>query len=205
MMKHATKVAFLRLCEDLTIDDVSARESWRDLVRCYTEPHRHYHNLEHIDFMLSQLASVEGANDAMAMAIWFHDAVYDPRSARNEAASAEFFNEMFGRRLPEAFRLDVERLILATDPQRERGTALDERLITDIDLLILASEPEDYRSYVDAVRKEYAFVPDDAFRTGRLAVMTRFLESPIYRSELFHSLESRARANISEEIQRLRD
>src|SRR4051794_22476684 len=61
------------------------------LVAAYSEPHRHYHNLEHIAEMLrvvDRLSKFAADPDAVRLAVWFHDAVYDPRAKDNEKLSA---------------------------------------------------------------------------------------------------------------------
>ena len=63
-----------------------------ELVRAYTAPDRHYHDLAHIEAMLASARAYHGALSdpaAVAAAIWFHDAVYDTRRHDNEAKSAE--------------------------------------------------------------------------------------------------------------------
>ena len=56
------------------------------------------------------------------------------------------------------------------------------------------------------MRYEYAFVPEDAFRAGRAAILERFLESPaLYPDPAFRErLEAPARANLRREIAGLR-
>src|SRR5215475_4432514 len=72
-------------------------ETIRDeLVRAYTAPDRHYHNLAHIEAMLGLARSHGGAlsdSDAVEAAIWFHDAIYDTRRHDNEVKSAELAAE----------------------------------------------------------------------------------------------------------------
>jgi predicted metal-dependent HD superfamily phosphohydrolase len=53
------------------------------------------------------------------------------------------------------------------------------------------------------VRREYAHVPDEAFRAGRAKVMASFLAAPVYRTLHFTHRESRARENIAREIAEL--
>src|SRR5262249_44984090 len=62
-----------------------------ELVRAYSAPDRHYHNLPHIEAMLDLMRAQERALSdprSVEAAIWFHDAVYDPRRHDNEEKSA---------------------------------------------------------------------------------------------------------------------
>ena len=48
------------------------------------EPHRYYHNLQHIhDMLLNDNLIING------LTIWYHDAIYDPKRNDNEERSAE--------------------------------------------------------------------------------------------------------------------
>ena len=62
-----------------------------------------------------------------------------------------------------------------------------------------------YAAYTDAIRREYAHVPDDAFRAGRTQVLRALLELPsIYRlPPLRAAWEERARANLTRELDAL--
>src|SRR5579872_6892248 len=52
-----------------------------ELVARYSRPERHYHTLTHIAAMLELLPDTP---PALALAVWFHDAIYDSRAADNE-------------------------------------------------------------------------------------------------------------------------
>ena len=60
-----------------------------------------------------------------------------------------------------------------------------------------------YCAYAVAIRQEYVRVPEADFRTGRAAVLRRFLERPtIYRTAYGREhWEDAARANIAAEIE----
>ena len=58
----------------------------------YAEPHRAYHTQAHVDAMLAglqELGEMIVHPAAVELAIWYHDAVYDPAAADNEARSAD--------------------------------------------------------------------------------------------------------------------
>ena len=63
------------------------------LEAAYSEPHRHYHDRRHIQQCLALLDEVpelmESERRVLTWAIWWHDAIYDPRASDNEARSAE--------------------------------------------------------------------------------------------------------------------
>jgi predicted metal-dependent HD superfamily phosphohydrolase len=78
-------------------------------------------------------------------------------------------------------------------------------LLCDADLAILASDDDRYAEYAAAIRREYAHVPEDAFRAGRQQVLRALLELPsIYRlPPLRDAWEAKARANLENELKTL--
>ena len=178
-----------------------------DLLSRYREPQRHYHTLEHIHACLGELARVSDLDDGerriLEYAIWWHDAVYDPQRPDNEEASAELARHALRERGEEPAVIDeVVRLVRLTQGHApEAGDRLG-GLMTSIDLSILGSAPEAYDRYAAQVREEYAFVPEPLYRSGRAAILRRFLQRPvIYPDAGFADrYERRARSNLSREI-----
>jgi predicted metal-dependent HD superfamily phosphohydrolase len=187
---------------------VEARRLFDDVCRHYQQAHRHYHNLSHIESMLKTLDALrpdEGPTPALSLAAWFHDLVYDPRASDNEARSADYAREALRRlELPEEIVKDVADMILATQTHSECD-APDCRLLLDADLAILGAPPSEYERYADAIRREYAHVPEPAFVTGRGRVLRGFLERErIYRTDAAHQrFDGPARRNLAWELERL--
>lgn len=163
--------------------------------------------MAHIEHCLSELARAEGQAvhpDEVKWTLLFHDAVYDPLRQDNEARSADWACRVMaqlGR--PDDAQQRVRDMILAT-AHREEPRTPDEALVLDIDLSILGAEEAIFDEYDHAVREEYAYVPEDAYREGR----ARILESFLRRERLFHTAafrryEKRARANIERALARL--
>lgn len=202
-MNQATFDRFSMLCDRVGLPAGESCRIWNLLESHYRESHRLYHNLRHIDSMLAHLDSSQSGDDAVELAIWFHDIVYDPRSRDNEAESARLFEECFGRIIDVQLSVDVVRLILATDYSLERTGSSDEDLIRDIDLSILAAEPVDYLAYCSAIRREYLHVPENEFVAGRRGILRRFLAGRIYFTTGFAEFESAARRNIGTELELL--
>ena len=181
------------------------------LEAAYAEPHRRYHTRRHIEDCLEKLEAWPGLSPGerrlLEWAIWWHDAVYDPRASDNEARSAE----LAARELPALGATpaevgEVARLIrLTAGHQVPEGDDMGAVLVS-IDLSILAAEPRAYDDYAQAVREEYAHVPQEAWRAGRAAVLQRFLDAPVIfpDPEFRASFEAQARANLAREIASLR-
>lgn len=69
-----------------------------------------------------------------------------------------------------------------------------------IDLAIPGATPAGYEMYRSAIRREYAFVPEEAFVAGRGKILRKFLAGPIFATEGFSPLERQARANLENEL-----
>lgn len=180
------------------------------LLARYSEPGRHYHDARHILACLRVFDGFTGDirdPDSLELALWFHDAVYDPLAPprENEARSARHFRAEFETLAGDLADIgEVERLILATDHRAEPADG-DAALIADIDLAILGADPPRYAAYAEDIRREYAAVPDGAFREERARVLRGFLDrKSIYRTRHFRALlGERARANLERELDAL--
>jgi predicted metal-dependent HD superfamily phosphohydrolase len=198
----------------LLIEAIGARDSsgevYAGLDRRYRDPGRFYHVWEHVADCLAGLDADPGLCDrpeAVELALWFHDAVYDPRAGDNEARSAEMLREAAARI---GLGADLENraagLVVATAHLADGiPSNRDAAAIRDIDLAILGAPPERFGAYEAAVRREYGFLSDAEWRAGRSRVLRAFLERPrIYLTETFHDrLERQARANLAGSLRRL--
>jgi predicted metal-dependent HD superfamily phosphohydrolase len=187
--------------------DDGAAERWLDLLTLgYTGPGRHYHNLHHVAEMLRLLEPFEPDTAdyaAVRFAAWFHDAVYDTRKNTNEDESAALAEQALGElQVPPPCVALTRQLILATKGHEAEGGPPDLGLFLDADLSILGAPGETYLAYSEAIRQEYAWVPEAAYREGRLKVLTNFLrrERLYYTGPLAERFEARARRNLSNEI-----
>jgi predicted metal-dependent HD superfamily phosphohydrolase len=184
---------------------VPPKEAFASLMARYREPHRHYHGVSHLDSCLRELEPARGAGSRIGevlLALLFHDAIYDPTSSENEAQSAVLAEQVL--RDAEASSDVIERIvrmIRATKDHDARGDA-DTALLLDTDLSILGADEAVYESFEEAIRSEYAFVPEALFREGRRAVLQGFLNRPrIFLTDVFHQrLESQARLNLQRHV-----
>jgi predicted metal-dependent HD superfamily phosphohydrolase len=169
-----------------------------ELTVRYNSPDRHYHTLEHIEAMLELLPQA-----ALALAVWFHDAVYDTRAADNEERSAALGDEMLQPLyVPPEIQAETRRLILLTKRHDTREDDADGRRLLDADLAILGAAEDEYDRYAKAIRQEYAWVPEDDFRRGRQRVLENFLQRRwIYFTDgMREQREVAARKNLRREI-----
>ena len=177
----------------------------QQLMDAWAEPQRHYHSLQHLR---ECLAHAEAALDLakqpgeVELALWFHDAIYDPKGKDNEARSADWAVQALAQAgANEAVQERVRALIMATchDAVPVDG---DAQLLVDIDLAILGAEPARFAEYDAQVREEYRWVPGWIYRSKRKEVLASFLQRPaIYSTERFRErLEPQARENLRRAI-----
>jgi predicted metal-dependent HD superfamily phosphohydrolase len=176
-----------------------------DLLRRWAEPGRTYHSLRHLDDCLSQLdaAPGEGADrDLVEAALWFHDAVYDPRAGDNENRSADLASEWLTELGVPKPRVEAVAALVRLTSHRERPDDSDGRLVCDIDLSILGRPAREFDAYDREIRAEYRWVPDRQYRRERAAVLRHFLGwEPLYLTTYFRKrYEQPARANLRRAI-----
>lgn len=185
-------------------------EFWKKVVTPYLESSRHYHDIKHIGTMLWDLKSVAhlcNDIDVIELAIWMHDAVYDTQSPdyQNVVRSGFYARKLASElELDLVFRVGVEELVVAAKHDASPKNK-DQEIIADLDLTILGSLPRVFDLYEKGIREEYSWVPEDAFRTARAAILEKFLERPIFMTDFFRDrFEEKARTNLIRSVQQLR-
>jgi predicted metal-dependent HD superfamily phosphohydrolase len=190
------------------------RQAWADLglpapaglfealVAAYEEPQRHYHSLQHLAECLAhcdQVRHLARHPGEVAVALWFHDAIYDVLGKSNEQQSADWaVRALTAAGASEASQARVSQLIMATRHQAEVHEP-DQQLLVDIDLSILGATPERFAEYDRQVRAEYSWVPGLIYRVKRKAVLKSFLDrAHIYSTPYFRErCEAQARSNLA--------
>lgn len=185
---------------------VGSETIFTDLLARYNEPHRYYHNLEHIVAMLDELEKTGNDCVALAWAIWFHDAVYDPRAHDNEEQSAKLARDTIDMiEWPNKTGEQVRNLIMATKHTIVPTDHMAQVLV-DLDLVILGKSRKEFDAYETWIRKEYGWIPEQDFRVGRFKILQSFLDrTSIYSTKVFRDkYESTARKNLERLLGKLR-
>lgn len=178
------------------------------LIAAYSEKHRAYHTLEHIAACFRHLDEVASQLDRpheVRLALWFHDVIYNPFSAKNEEDSAQLAKEFLELNQASAdVTSRVEELIILTK-EHSAPAGVDGQFMLDIDLSILGTRPEIYAQFEKDVRREYKRVPSFIFKKKRKEVLQGFLNRPrlYYTDYFFARLEARAKTNLSWAIEQL--
>lgn len=183
-------------------------QDFEDLITRYSEPHRKYHTVRHLEECFEKLSEVRALAQHPAeieVALWFHDAIYDTRSHQNEAQSAELARTKVlavGASAETADR--VSQLIIATrhDATPEEN---DAKVLVDVDLSILGANAQRFDEYEKQVREEYSWVPEVFYLKERKRILKTFLaRAAIFNTRVFQErYEQQARKNIERSIMRL--
>ncbi|MCP3899617.1 MAG: hypothetical protein GY707_07885 [Desulfobacteraceae bacterium] len=195
------------LFETLT-EDTFIEEGFSELTHKYSEKHRHYHNINHIQECLTTLDRINthvSDTFSLEVSIWFHDVIYDPKNSKNEKLSAQFAKSfLINTSIDRKTIQRIEHLInLTKHPSKPQKS--DEKYLIDIDLMILGSNFELFREYEINIRKEYSFVPYFLFKKGRMKLLNAFLNSQrIYHTDyFFNNYEDQARINLKTALSEL--
>jgi len=201
---------------------IQIQQAWARLLPHYQEAHRYYHDLSHIEACFIWFDLVKDQLDdplAVALAIWFHDVIYDVRRTDNEVKSAQYaVTALTNFAVSTPLVQQVYELVLLTQHPskpsrtitRQSGKVLskktnvvqaslnDQALFLDIDLTILGQHSAIYERYEKAIRSEYQHVPLWLYKRVRKRLLKRFLRQPIiYYSRYFtERFEQQARVNI---------
>lgn len=184
------------------------------LRAAYADPPRAYHDFAHVHEVLRRYGEVAAGPGwtqprEVALAVLYHDAVYEAGQGDNEERSARLAMDAIARWLPGA-GVDpqrVARLIgltarhgrhapadFADDPAPD-----DVRNFLDCDMAILGAEPPAFDAYDRAIAAEYRGVlPGWLFRINRRRFLRGLLaRERIYLGDFFHArLEEKARRNL---------
>lgn len=199
------KPAWQKLTRAYCYNELIVDELYGEIVSAYTAPGRHYHNLNHLNYMMKKADEYQEEiqdPDSLTFSIFYHDIVYETNRNDNEERSAEIARKRLEKlNVPEAKIAKCESQILATKSHKKTGDN-DTDYLLDFDLAYLGESPSLYREYSENIRKEYSQYPDDLFKQGRKKALEHFLKMDrIYKTEEFYKkYEKQARENLRTEI-----
>ena len=181
---------------------------FHQLVASYSEPHRKYHTMQHLEECLAHLDEVRSEAERageVELALWFHDAIYDTLRKDNEQRSAEWARESaLAGGLPPAQANRVYALVLDT-MHDAIPAGRDAAVLVDVDLSILGADATRFDEYERQIKEEYSWVPGLLYRKARRQILRGFLDrEKIYSTEYFRAhYETQARENMARSLDRL--
>lgn len=208
-----TDAAELRMAWGRHIGDGPAElAALDDVVARHRQPHRRYHGVRHVTWVVRhvrELAAERPVGDlgAVVAAAFFHDAVYEPRAADNEARSALLAERVLTELSWDRARVATVAAMIHATATHEGPADADTAVLLDADLAVLGAEPGAYQGYVTGVRAEYGYLDADEWRHGRARVLERLLAAePLYATDAARGRwAARARANLTAELATLGD
>lgn len=207
--RNSVKYEFYKLLAQFKVESKLTDSLWNELAGKYSENHRKYHTLKHLEHLFELLNELkwEIKNwNALSFAIFYHDVIYDASRNDNEEQSAKFAERrMHNLHLDSELIFQVKELILATKTH-ECDENSDAAVFLDADLSVLGETEERYKLYSEMIRTEFIIYPDSLYNPGRLKVLEHFLaKQTIYKTNSFRRrFEKQARENLENEIRQLK-
>lgn len=168
----------------ITLEEMAA------LTTLYSQPHRYYHNIVHIQDCLTELENfvhpdfTQDKREIVETAIWYHDAVYNPYSKLNEYNSA-----MLTKGSEAAYELIMYTARHLEDVSQDIETHVHKNhrqcayVMLDIDLAGFGKPELICAQHTVNIRREYYNTTDYDFYVGRL----KFLEALSKRKSLYYT------------------
>lgn len=198
---------FTQLLQVYTNDSGCIETLWHELLKKYSAGRRYYHNLAHLEHMYRELLPVQQQIqdwNTVLVALFYHDAVYDPLRRDNEVKSAKLALMRLRDLLPSGQRLKCLFLIGATTDHAESEFS-DVNFFLDADLAIFGQPWDTYAAYAKNIRSEYSVYPDFLYKKGRKSALQHFLQlERIFKTQpFFERYEQQARRNLALELEQL--
>lgn len=188
-------------------------ERMTQLTTLYTQPHRKYHNINHINDCLAELENIPHSgvnfNDRTLVgldcaiiedAIWYHDAIYNPYSKLNERRSFDLIPDSANPSYDGAVREAV--LATANHLYDQSVLAITTQIMLDIDLAGFGKERHVFARNGMNIRHEYYNTKLVDFLKGRKNFYDALVKRPtLYYTDYFHhKYHEKSRENIRWEI-----
>lgn len=156
------------------------------LLEKYSEPHRAYHNAGHLVELFEYFEEYRDQfknPQAVVLALFFHDDVYNIPGPDNEKQSAEYARQALTELgVDPQVVARVADLIEMTKTHQPPEGDRDAALMLDMDMAILGAPAEKYKKYSEAIEAEYtSHFSAKKYHEGRLG----FLESFRQKGRLF--------------------
>jgi predicted metal-dependent HD superfamily phosphohydrolase len=197
LLKDRFQRLWMRCATSQDMND--AKTAWSIVEARYSEPHRHYHDKQHLAHCLDQLdlaADIVEDPCQVEMAIWFHDLINDPGQATNEQQSADHFRRLAAGAMAPDFIDAVAELILVTT-HREKPPGKDQQFICDIDLASFGCPWECFMRDSKAVKAEFTGTDEEYYRGKTTFLHAMLQRRRIFLTDFFNDLyEQQARENI---------
>ena len=181
----------------------------QQLIASYSEPQRFYHTLVHIEHCLSLIDKVSSelqSPEALELAIWFHDVVYEPGAVDNEQLSADRFMAITEGVFNDMVRDTVYQHIMATVHDSAEIIHPDTKYMLDIDLSSFGRPWSEFIQDSHNLRLELEDWPDEVFYQRQKDFQDKlFGQARFFRSDYFYDhYEAQAQQNHNDYFEAVR-
>lgn len=145
--------------------------SLEEIKKKYNHHSRFYHNFNHIEELLS---TIEVDDDALILAILFHDIMFDAKSTQHEKESADYFLKVCGA--DDSVKETVERLILATENMKTAGEVLENEIIRVDRLILHKKDINSLLNWERSIFSEHQYLSISEYKKGRIAFLNQAFE-----------------------------
>ena len=162
---------YLPLFEKYAIND------WRNIQKAWQEPHRFYHNEEHLAFLLEKIESSNynsTEKEVLQLIAFFHDIVYQATAQDNELQSALLFEKMCKSENSKVIEF-VKKAILETKDHQSQDALSGFFCQLDLSIVYQSSFVE-LLAWEQKIFKEYQVFDYSLYKAGRLAVLAKLIE-----------------------------
>lgn len=150
------------------------------ILDMWNESHRHFHNLDHLNDIISQINEsygnggiTERQRDNLIITALFHDVIYEPTRSDNEEQSANFFFELCQNK-DNTDIIEIKEAILDTKTH-ESSTKLSE-LFNHFDMNIVERDFNELMKWESGIYEEYKIVGDEKYKEGRIQFLENLLD-----------------------------
>lgn len=202
------KQTFIKLLSNYIDDEVLTNDLWNEIEKNYSSKDRHYHTLNHLDNLLTQLTDVKGEIqnwESILFTLYYHDIVYNTLKTDNEEHSAELAEMRMKQILVSNETIELCKSQILATKWHTKSTNTDTNYFLDADLSVLGQPWEIYSLYFKNIRKEFSIYPDPVYIPGRIKVLSHFLSMErIYKTDYFYNkFETQAKLNLQKELELL--
>lgn len=178
---------------------------WQNIVFHYQQKDRFYHNLHHLYecfILFDEVKHLLNKPNLVALALFYHDIIYDSKNNDNELNSANFAKNQLKNKIPDDGLSIIYQYILATKNHQNYLTDknfYDLNYLLDIDLAILAQNKKRFLEYNAQIRKEYKWVSSWIYYPKRHFILYHFYQkSPLFLTDYFYQKsEKQAKENLA--------
>jgi pantetheine-phosphate adenylyltransferase len=153
-------------------------DSIKDLMRRWNEKTRHYHNVNHLVQIIEDIESNVWFKElslfekqALLVAAFFHDAIYNPKKQDNEDQSIKYFKASYTGGLPNFSKIVCD--LIETTKHRKRPAKKLEKIFWDADNAKFKLGYDEMLKNENLIYKEYNFLSLKEYKEKRI----KFLES----------------------------